>query len=149
MTTDQTEQYAFAEWLTGAASPISDAEQIRWQRDAAGVLGKLLELAAKRGLPAISWTIAPAGARLVGHCYRYPAETRRADFAAWREALGEPDTDRETTTGSGIVRLVAAWDRGGSAGKGLRPLLSDRDGYQRAAVVLSAEILPDPEDEGE
>ena len=135
---------------TGAAASISGAEQIRWQRDAASVLGKLLELAAKRGLPAISWAIAPAGARLVGHCQRYPAETRRADFAAWRQALGDPDTERETTTGSGIVRLVATWDRGGSAGRGQRPLLSDRDGYQRAAVVLSAEIiLPDPEDEGE
>ena len=129
-----------------SASPITDAERIRWQRDATARLGKLLELAAKRGLPAISWTVADAGARLVGHCYRYPAETRRADFAAWREALGEPDTEREATTDSGIVRLVASWDRGGSAGKGLRPLLSDRDGYQRAGVVLSAEILPDPED---
>jgi hypothetical protein len=41
------------------------------------------------------------------------------------------------------VRLWAIWDRSGSAGKGLRPLLSDRDGYQRAGVVLMAEILPD------
>lgn len=122
---------------------IADAQRIRWQRDAAGVLAGLLELAAKRGLPAISWTVAETGARLVGHCYSHPAEGRRADFAAWREALGEPDTNREHTASDGTVRLVAVWDRGGSAGKGLRPLLSDRDGYQRAGVVLSAEILPD------
>jgi hypothetical protein len=41
------------------------------------------------------------------------------------------------------VHLVAVWDRGGSAGKGLRPLLSDRDGYQRAGVTLAADIFPD------
>jgi hypothetical protein len=133
---------------TDTATPrITNAEQIRWQRDAATVLGKLLELAAKRGLPVISWTVAHAGARLVGHCYRQPAEARRADFAAWREALGEPDTEREDTDRSGTVHMVAVWDRGGSAGKGLRPLLSDRDGYQRAGVVLSADILPDLDDE--
>src|ERR1022692_2694876 len=128
-------------------STITDAEQIRWQRDATAVLGKLLELAAKRGLPVISWTVAPAGARLVGHCYRHPDEDRRADFTAWRQALGEPDTEREDTDRSGTVHLVAVWDRGGSAGKGLRPLLSDRDGYQRAAVTLAADILPDLEDD--
>jgi hypothetical protein len=124
-------------------STITDAEQIRWQRDTAAVLGKILELAAKRGLPVISWTVAHAGARLVGHCYRQPAEARRADFAAWRQALGEPDTEREDTDRSGTVHMVAVWDRAGSAGKGLRPLLSDRDGYQRAAVTLAADIIPD------
>ena len=129
------------------ASPVASAEQIRWQRDAAAVLGKLLELAASRGLPAIRWTIASAGARLAGHCERYPQDTRQADYAAWRDVLGEPDTEHETTTSGGTVRLVATWDRQGPAGKSLRPLLSDRDGFQRASVVLLAEILPDPDDE--
>jgi hypothetical protein len=124
-------------------STITAAEQIRWQRDAAAVLGKLLELAAARGLPVISWTVANAGARLVGRCDRHSDEGRRAEWAAWREALGEPDTEREDTDRSGTVHLVAVWDRGGSAGKGLRPLLSDRDGYQRAGVVLSADIYED------
>ena len=41
------------------------------------------------------------------------------------------------------MHLAATWERGGSAGKGLRPLLSDRDGYQRASVVLSADIYAD------
>lgn len=123
------------------------AEQIRWQRDAAAVLAKLLELAAQRGLPAIGWTVSRAGARLVGECLALPYEDRRAEFAAWREALGEPDTDREDTTSSGTVRMIAVWDRGGSAGKGLRPLLSDRDGYQRCGVILSADILPDLEED--
>jgi hypothetical protein len=58
-----------------------------------------------------------------------------------------PDTEREYTDGSGMVHLYAVWDRGGSAGKGLRPLMSDRDGYQRAAVTLAADILPDLEDD--
>jgi hypothetical protein len=128
-------------------STITDAERIRWQRDAVAVLGKLLELAAKRGLPVIGWSVHHAGAGLGGECLALPYERRRADFAAWREALGVPDTEREDTDRSGIVRMVAVWDRGGSAGKGLRPLLSDRDGYQRAGVVLTANILPDLEDE--
>jgi len=126
---------------------IEDAERIRWQRDAVTVLAKLLELAAKRGLPVISWTVASAGAGLLGRCLAYPAGQRREDFAAWREALGEPDTAREDTTGSGDVRLVARWDRGGSAGKGLRPLLSDRAGYQRASATLLADIPADDEDQ--
>ena len=42
--------------------------------------------------------------------------------------------------------MVAVWNRGGSAGKGLRPLLSDRDGYQRAGVTLSADIIPEYEE---
>lgn len=128
---------------------ITHAERIRWQRDATAVLAKLLELAAKQGLPAIGWSVQHAGARLVGECRALPYEQRRAEFAAWREALGEPDSDREGTTTSGSVRLAAVWERGGSAGKGLRPLLSDRDGYQRATVVLSADILPDLDDEDE
>jgi hypothetical protein len=133
---------------TDTATPrIANTERLRWQRDAAAILAKLLELAARRGLPVISWTVADTGARLVGHCYSHPAEGRRADFTAWRDALGEPDTDREHTASDGTVRLVAVWDRGGSGGKGLRPLLSDKDGYQRAGVVLSAEILPDSDDE--
>lgn len=137
MMTDQTDR---------TASPISDAERIRWQRDATAVLGKLLELAAKRELPVISWTVASAGAGLLGRCLAYPSGQRRADFAAWREALGEPDAEREDTTGSGDVRLVAVWERQGSAGKGLRPLLSDRDGYQRASVTLAADIYADDDD---
>lgn len=128
-------------------SPITRAEQIAWQQDATAVLAKILELAAKRDLPVIAWTISYAGARITGHCYAEPPEQRRADFEAWRAALGEPDAAHENTMASGIVHLVATWDRGGSAGRGKRPLLSDRDGYQRAGVVLAADIRPDDDDE--
>jgi hypothetical protein len=134
-----------------AYTPISHAEQIRWQRDAAGVLGKLLELAAKRGLPVISWTVGSSGAQLHGQCVAHPMGQRRADFEAWRDALGEPDSDRELdhTPSADEIRLIAVWERGGSAGRGRRPLLSDRDGYQRAGVVLTASIWPDDEDQDE
>jgi hypothetical protein len=131
-------------------TPIRDAEQLRWQRDAVAVLGKLLELAARRGLPVIAWRLAPAGAQLAGECHCYPVAARRAEFAAWRDALGEPDKEYEHTSSSGgAVRLTAVWDRGGSAGKGLRPLLSDRDGYQRASVVLVADIYAADDDDQE
>jgi hypothetical protein len=39
--------------------------------------------------------------------------------------------------------MVAVWDRRGAVSKGLRPLMSDRDGYQRAGVTLAADIIPD------
>jgi len=45
------------------------------------------------------------------------------------------------------VRLTAVWDRAGSAGRNLRPVLSDKEGYQMASVALVAEILPDLEDD--
>lgn len=128
-------------------SPITRAEQIAWQRDAAAVLARILELAAKRDLPVIAWTIGYAGARITGHCYAQTATQRRADFEAWREALGTPDSDREHAMSGGVVHLVATWDRQGAAGKGMRPLLSDRDGYQRAGVVLAADIYPDDDDQ--
>jgi hypothetical protein len=62
-----------------APSPVTGAEQIRWQRHAATLLGRLLELAAKRDLPAINWTVA-TGAALAGECLAHPHSDRRAQL---------------------------------------------------------------------
>lgn len=124
---------------------ITRTEQINWQRQAAIVLGRLLDMAAREDLPVISWTVAHAGARVVGTALNSVLEERRADWTAWRDALGAPDTEHEQEN-DGVIRLSAKWDRG-AAGRGQRPLLSDREGYQMASVVLVADIYP-ADDEG-
>ena len=127
-----------------APSPVTNAEQIRWQRRAAIVLDRLLELAAKRDLPAITWTVSDAGASLAGECLARPHSERRPQIEAWRQALGEPDKFREVDLGGG-VQVTAVWD--GAAAKGAnRPLLAV-DGWQLASVVVYARILPDLDDE--
>jgi hypothetical protein len=129
---------------------ISRAEQHRWQRQAAAVLVRLLEMAAREDLPVISWTVSYAGAVLTGAVLRIDdrgGAGRRADWAAWRDALGMPDTERADEIPGGETRLVATWDRRGSA-RGQRPLLSDKDGFQMAGVVLTASIWPADDEEG-
>ena len=64
-----------------------NAEQIRWQRQAAALLGHLLELAAKNGLPPVTWTVQSAGASLVGQMLAHPYAQRRDHFTAWRDAI--------------------------------------------------------------
>jgi hypothetical protein len=95
---------------------ISMAERIRWQMQAASLLTQLLLRAAGAGLPAVAWTVAPAGSGLHGSCL--VTETRegqrREHFEAWRAAVTaasgrEPDDDRETTTPGGETRLAAQW----------------------------------------
>jgi hypothetical protein len=57
-----------------------NAEQIRWQRQAAALLGKLLELAAKNSLPPINWTVVNAGTTLHGECIAYPSHPLRREY---------------------------------------------------------------------
>lgn len=131
-------------------SDITPAEQIRWQRQAATLLGKLLELAAKQGLPPVNWTVHSAGSALHGECTGYPAAARRGHFTAWRDAITtasgqDPDQDHEHEFSSGETRLAAGWER--------VPLdLGRRPGrlYPAVHVTLSASIWPgDPqEDQG-
>ena len=96
-------------------STTTDAEQIRWQRDAVAVLGKLLELAARRGLPVISWTVDHAGARLVGHCYRRPAERRRAGYLLALCSKNNEEAIRTLSTRAQPVAALSAWSRSGTA----------------------------------
>lgn len=96
-------------------SDVTLAEQITWQRQAATLLGKILELAAKEGLPPIAWTVQTAGATLAGQVLTYQAADCRAHFAAWRSAIiaasGQaPDHGREHPFGD-ATRLMAGWER--------------------------------------
>lgn len=123
---------------------ITDAERIGWQMQAATLLTRLLDYAAKAGLPAITWTIAQAGSGLHGECLALPGTLRREHLGSWRAAVTaasgqEPDQDRETTTPGGATRLVAQWNE-----VPLRPGTR----YPAVRVTLSASIWPDDEDEG-
>jgi hypothetical protein len=110
-----------------AQTTARNAEQARWQRLAAALLGKLLELAAKEHLPAINWTVVNAGATLHGDCIAYPSQPlRREYFTAWRDAI-----TAATGAGSGHQRRDhdGSWrDQTG------RPLgAAPRSPHQRAA----------------
>jgi hypothetical protein len=65
---------------------ISQDEQSGWQRRAAAELAAILQQ--YRDLPAITWTVGPAGCVLLGRVTGPAcAAERRAVFAAWRAAL--------------------------------------------------------------
>ena len=78
-------------------------------------MGKILEMAAKKGLPPIAWTVQTVGATLAGQVLTYQAADCRAHFAAWRSAIiaasGQaPDHGREHALGD-ATRLMAGWER--------------------------------------
>ena len=95
--------------MTGAPE-ITQADRARWQRQAAAELARILD--AHPELPAIAWTVGPAGSVLVGEVNGLaPAGQVRAEFAAWRDVLALGDY-RERA-GGGTVRLHACGRRGG------------------------------------
>jgi hypothetical protein len=135
------------------AQSLRAADQIRWQRQAAVLLGKLLELAAKQHLPAINWTVGSAGATLHGQCITHPDSLRREHFSAWRDAITaaalDPDTGSEHTFVSGETQLLAKWD---AVPVDLNPRWHDlRPGSRApsACVVLTVSIWPDDDEAGQ
>ncbi|KDA41263.1 MULTISPECIES: hypothetical protein [unclassified Frankia] len=106
------------------AYEIIHAEQAGWQRRAAAELGRIL--AEHPGLPALAWTVGPAGATLSGRVGGLvPAARVRADFDAWRAALALGE--HQPGTGAGVTHLHAAAYR------------------NRVRVTLSATVCDDDE----
>jgi len=88
----------------------TQVEQWLWQRRAAGELAAIL--AAHRDLPAIAWTVAPAGCTLAGHVNTLVSAGQvRATFARWSQALGLDETVGDHAGGGGSVYLQAMADR--------------------------------------
>jgi hypothetical protein len=88
---------------------ITPAERAGWQRRAVRELTAILD--AHRNLPVIAWTVAHAGATLVGHVNGPDSAGRiREVFDVWRVALALPE-HTETTSGSGAVHLRALANR--------------------------------------
>ena len=107
-------------------TPISYAEQIGWQRRAHLLLGKLLERAAKEGLPPIRWSVIPSGATLHGEISSFSTRNASGTYAAWRDAIGVPEKEAEPVNRQGETRLTAVWEH-----------------IERVQVVLTASIWDD------
>lgn len=91
--------------MTGSCE-ITQAERAWWQRRAAAGLASIL--AARRGLPCISWTVGPAGPVLAGRVNGLaPAAQVRAASGAWQSALVLEDY-REHQMSGGTTWLHAA-----------------------------------------
>ena len=91
--------------MTGALEIIA-ADRARWQRQAAGELARILD--AHPGLPAIAWTVGPAGCVLAGRVNGLaPAGQVRDVLDAWRAALALAG-HREHPLGGGAAWLHAA-----------------------------------------
>ncbi len=90
---------------------ITQDDRARWQRQAAAELARILD--AHRHLPAIAWTVGPAGCVLAG---RVPGLARagqvREVFGAWQAALALGQ-DEQQPSSAGTVFLHAAARRGG------------------------------------
>ena len=91
--------------VTGAPQ-IAQADRARWQRQAAGELARILD--AHPELPAIAWTVGPAGSVLAGRVNGLaPAAQVRETFSAWHAALALEES-REHQLGGGTTWLRAA-----------------------------------------
>jgi hypothetical protein len=89
---------------------ISQADRVRWQRQAAAGLVGIL--AAHPDMPVIAWTVTASGGALSGQVLA-PAAGRRGLFGEWRQALGLDDVT-QTLAGNGTaVYLHARGVRGG------------------------------------
>lgn len=83
---------------------IDDRDRSIWQRRAAGELVKIL--AAHAGLPAIAWTVGPAGSVLVGQVNALaPADRVLAHFQMWRRALGIVETADPASSADEVMDL--------------------------------------------
>jgi hypothetical protein len=88
---------------------ITSAERAGWQRRAVAELVRILDT--HRDLPLVAWSIANAGASLVGHVHtRGGAAQAREAFEAWRVALGL-DERTEIRGGLASLHLRAVADR--------------------------------------
>lgn len=91
--------------MTGLWDP--QAEQWLWQRRAAAELAAIL--AAHPELPAIAWTVGPAGCTLAGRVAPWAPATRvRAVFAGWATALGLHETLGPGAAAAGGVSYLRA-----------------------------------------
>lgn len=96
--------------MSGAVQ-ITRAGRARWQRQAAAELARIL--GARPELPAIAWTVGPAGCVLAGRVNGLaPPGHAREVPGAWRAALAL-EADRGQPCGGGTVFLHAAARRSG------------------------------------
>jgi hypothetical protein len=87
--------------------PITDREQLGWQRRTVRVLASLLAQAQRDGLPVVAWSVSDAGAVLVARCFAHDPGRRRADFDAWCLALDAHRWPERTSAATSHLHAVA------------------------------------------
>jgi hypothetical protein len=87
--------------------PITDREQLGWQRRTVRVLDGLLEQASRDGLPVVAWSVSHAGVVLVARCFAHDPAQRRADFDAWCAVLGALRWPERTSGATTHLHAVA------------------------------------------
>lgn len=111
-------------------SDITEADRIRWQRQAHIALGQFLDAATRQGLPAIAWTIATTGAitgTVIG--LGVTVDEQRKQFNAWVAFLEATPTERTRRDGS--ATLYAKFEVDGEPAGAIRAELvppMDEDG---------------------
>jgi hypothetical protein len=78
------------------------------QRTAAAILGDLLALGIRDGLPALDWTVAEYGTSLTGRSHHRSGQDRVA-VLAWASALGLMAAEHQHP--SGMTTVIAHADR--------------------------------------
>jgi hypothetical protein len=87
--------------------PVTNREQLGWQRRSVRVLDALLERAQHEGLPVMGWSVAHAGTGLVGHCFAHDSAQQRAAFDAWCAALNATRWAERTSGSTTHLHAVA------------------------------------------
>lgn len=129
-----------ADDVPASRPPVTQADRFHWQRAATRKLAAILE--AHPGLPAITWTIGPAGAlsgRVNG--LTAPAAEVRATFTAWRDALDLNEPARQPAVGdSPVTHLRASARRGTGQVRITANVFPD----EPTADVAGAAVAPGP-----
>jgi hypothetical protein len=106
---------------------ITQADRAWWQRQAAAELARILD--AHPELPAIAWTVGPAGCVLAGRVSGLsPARQVRDVFGAWQAALAL-EANREQPGGGGTVFLHAAARRSGVTVRVIATVFEDEEDW--------------------
>jgi hypothetical protein len=91
---------------------ITQADRVRWQRQAAAELAAIL--AGHPDVPVIAWTVTASGGALSGQVLA-PAAGRRGLFGECRQALGLDEVTETPSANGTAVYLHARGVRGGVA----------------------------------
>jgi hypothetical protein len=113
--------------------PVTDSDRRRWQLAGADALVAILTLAAKHGMPPLSWSVGEGSAGICGRVssHRRDAAQMREVFERWAKLLGLARRD-EFTNGAGTTLLRAGDDH-----------WTSKDGRYRARVYVMADVYQD------
>jgi hypothetical protein len=109
--------------------PITNEDQIVWQRQAVVVLADILVDAVRTALPCMHWEIS-SGRTIIARCLHRGDPARRAAFTAWASYFSI--ADRKEWDSAGMTHLQAS-----------------RTDFRGCTVVVIADLYQDVEGAGE